>query len=458
MIKHTYILLVLGITLLLGSCKKILELEPEQSIDAATAIENDGDVEALTIGAYSIMGEGGLYGTNLFMITDLLANEDYCSWAGTFSSYRQIARRNMTPDNVDVTRTWRRAYAAINNANIVLANLDKVSDADLKQTLDGEAHFIRGIMLFELVRIYAQPWNPGGTNAGPGVVIRLTPTLTETEAFTKTARSSIADVYTQVIKDLQDAATKMPEENGTRATKYTALAFLSRVYLQKSDFPNALSAANDVIESEMYKMNASVGAVFSNKNTAESIWEIQQNDQNNAGESNDGMATFYASFDGIGRADLRINTDFVDTYAAGDLRATEWYYIGTGRRSGNTYCRKWASFSQNLPVIRIAEMFLTRAECNVRLSSSVGDTPENDLAKVRNTVRTNLATITTPTLNDILNERFHELAFEGTRIHDLKRLKINTGDYAWNADELVFPIPQSDVDASEGVIVQNSGY
>lgn len=456
--KYIIIIIAFGVVIFLGSCKKILQLNPEQAIDASTAIENDGDLEALTIGAYSIMGGGGLYGTNLFMITDLLANDGYCSWRGTFSSYRQIANKAMTPDNADVTRTWTLAYSAINNANIVLANLDKVKNADLKKSLDGEAHFIRGILLFELVRIYGLQWGATGGNTQPGVVIRLTPTLTEDEAFKKIPRSSVAEVYTQVIADLNEAVAKMPETNGTRATKYTALAFLSRVYLQQSNYPAARDAAHAVIKSGQYKMNASVGAVFSNKNTAESLWEIQQNDQNNAGSANDGMSTFYASFDGIGRADLRVNTDFVDSYDADDLRATEWFYIGVGRRPGNTYCKKWASPAQNLPVVRIAEMYLTRAECNRRLGTTIGDTPENDLEMVRNTVRTGLEPILNPSLNNILNERFHELAFEGTRIHDFRRLKMTTGDYAWNDNALVFPIPQREVDASQGVIKQNPGY
>lgn len=205
-------------------------------------------------------------------------------------------------------------------------------------------------------------------------------------------------------------------------------------------------------------MNASVRAVFDNKNTAESIWEIQQNDQNNAGTSNDGMATFYASLPGIGRADVRVNSGWVSGYNANDLRRSEWYYVGTGARPGNWYTSKWKSFSQNLPVIRIAEMYLIRAECNLRLGSAVGDTPENDLAQIRNPVRTNLPVIVNPTLNDVLNERFLELAFEGTRIHDFKRLHMSTGAFAWDSPKLVFPIPQRDIDASEGILAQNPGY
>jgi hypothetical protein len=256
------------------------------------------------------------------------------------------------------------------------------------------------------------------------------------------------------------AVGKLPADNGTRLDKYTAQAFLSRVYLQKQDYANALASANAVIASGKYKMNASVRAVFDNKNTAESVWEIQQNDQNNAGTTNDGMATFYASLPGIGRADLRVNAAWVASYPANDLRRQEWYYVSVApaARPGNWYTSKWKSFSQNLPVIRIAEMYLTRAECNLRLGSVVGDTPANDLAQIRNPVRTNLPSFVAPTLADVLNERFLELAFEGVRIHDFKRLKMSTGTFAWDSPLLVFPIPAREVDASTGIIAQNPGY
>ncbi len=324
--------------------------------------------------------------------------------------------------------------------------------------MEGEALFIRGAMHFELVRLYALPWGATANNDQRGVVIRTKATTTEEEAFEKTPRSTVAQVYQQVISDLTQAVTKLPSDNGTRVDKFTAQAFLARVYLQQSDYAKARDAANAVIQSNKYSMNASVRAVFDNKNTNESIWEIQQNEQNNAGQGNDGLATFYASLPGIGRADIRVLSAFLATYPAGDLRRQEWYYIGTGARPGNNYTSKWKSFSQNLPVVRIAEMYLIRAETNLRLATVVGDTPANDLAKVRNPIRTNLPIIIAPILDDILKERFLELAFEGLRIHDIKRLRLATGTFAWNSDKLVFPIPQRDINASEGVLIQNPGY
>src|ERR1700730_17089251 len=349
------------------SCNKKLDLQPKQSIDAISALTTPADVEAAIVGAYSIMGGGALYGTNLFMNADLQAAENYLSWRGTFQGQRQIANKTMTRDNTEASRTWTAAYRAINMANTVIDALGVVTDQAQKDQLEGEALFVRGIMHFELVRYYALPWGATPLNDHVGVVIKTKATKNETDAVEKIARSTVAQVYTQVINDLTAASTKLPSDNGTRADRFTAQAFLARAYLQQGNYARARDAANTVIQSGKYKMNASVRAVFDNKKTAESIWEIQQNEQNNAGTANDGMATFYSSMPGIGRADVRIDLNFINSYAVGDLRKSGWYYSGTGARPGNWYSGKWTSFSQNLPVIRLAEIYLIRAECNLRL-------------------------------------------------------------------------------------------
>jgi hypothetical protein len=450
-----------------SACNKKLDQEPKQSIDAVTAIENATDLEALIVGSYSVMGGGALYGTNLLMIPETQsswypdATERYCSWRGTFTGHQQIGRKTMNRNNGEASRVWTAGYLAINTANIALSKLDVVTDADLKSQFDGEALFVRGVMHFELVRLFGLPWDPLTTNSQPGIVIKTAPALTEADAAEKLPRSTVAQVYAQVIADLTAAAQKLPDDNGTRADRFTALAFLAKVYLQQSDFAKARDAANAVIQSDKYEMSASVRSAFDNKNTSESIFEIQQNDQNNAGTANDGMATFFSSLPGIGRADVRIAASFVASYNPADRRGFEWYYIGTGARPGNWYCSKWKSFSQNLPVVRIAEMYLIRAETNIRLGTTLGDTPANDLAQVRNPIRVGLAEIAAPTLNDVLAERSFELAFEGFKIHEIKRLKQTFsvgGNYTYNDPRLVFPIPQIEIDATEGILIQNPGY
>ncbi len=455
--KRIILLFLVAATTGLGACKKVLEVQPQQNINAADAINNEQDVKAAVIGCYAIMAGGQLYGTNLLMLPDLQASEGYCSWRGTFQSFRQVATKTMIRDNTEASRTWTAAYQAINNANLVLENLDKVSDPDTRALYEGEALFVRGVLHFELVRMYGGAYDPLTSNTQPGVVIKTKSTKDEAGAFERIPRSTVAATYAQVITDLTTAVTRLPEENGTRVNKFTALAFLARVYLQKSDFVNARNAASEVIESGYYELNPVPTAVYTNRNTKESIWEIQQNDQNNAGNSNDGMATFYASLPGIGRGDVRITASFVNAnYAPSDARYNGWYYVGTGARPGNLYCSKWNAFEQNLSIIRITEMYLVRAECNRRLGTIIGDTPENDLNVVRS--RSNATFIAAPTVADILAERVRELAFEGVRMHDIKRLKGSTGSFAWNDNKLVFPIPQREIEATEGVLVQNPGY
>ncbi|HYF32126.1 MAG TPA: RagB/SusD family nutrient uptake outer membrane protein [Chitinophagaceae bacterium] len=455
-LKTIILLLVMGSLVTVQSCTKKLDLEPFQSIDAETAITTAEDVEAALIGAYSVLAGGALYGTNLLLLPDLQAAEGYLSWRGTFQGQRQISLKNMTRDNGEAMRTWVAGYRAINMANIVLDNTGVVKDADLKDQYEGEAMFIRGIMHFELVRYYGKPWGATTANDHLGIVIKTKPTYNE-EAVD--ARGTVKAAYDQAIADLTAAVSKLPDtRDGIRADRYTALAFLARIYLQQGDYAKARDAANEVIESGNYSMNGDIMEAFTKDLTDEVIWEIEQDVQNNAGTSNDGMATFYASLPGIGRADVRIEQAFIDTYLPGDLRKTEWYYTGIGARPGNPYSAKWTAFEQNLPIIRLAEMYLIRAECNLRLGTAVGDTPANDLAQVRNPARVGLPVILAPTLADILQERIWELAFEGVRIHDIKRLRLSTGTFAWNHDMLVFPIPQREVDASRGVIVQNPGY
>ena len=97
------------------------------------------------------------------MLPDLIGGDGTATWRGTFQSPRQITNKTMTRDNADANLTWTAAYNAINTANIALNSLNIVKDPDLKTQLEGEALFIRGIMHFELVRLYALPW---GATAG----------------------------------------------------------------------------------------------------------------------------------------------------------------------------------------------------------------------------------------------------------------------------------------------------
>jgi hypothetical protein len=462
------------ITMIATSCD--LTVDPQQSIDASEALTTSQNVESATIGMYAIMGRGSLYGTNLLLLPELIGAETNVQWRGTFQSFRQVNNKNMNAQNAEASRTWIAAYQAINLANNILGALDVVDEA-MKEQIEGEAKFVRGILHFELVRMYGKPYNDGDPTVNLGVPIKLTAAFDEETASELVGRNTVEQVYNQVISDLIEARDLLPEENTGRATTWTASAFLARVYLQKSDFANALIEADRVIQSGFYNLNPTVTSAFLNDNTAESIFEIQANDQNNAGSENDGMSTFYASLVGVGREDVEVLTfysddpdDYIfldrittyDLYEDNDKRKTALVYVG--RRGDGLYSGKWTSPGQNLPVIRLAEMYLIRAEANLEEGSAVGNSPLDDVNLIR--ARAGASLLGAVTLDDVYLERRMEFAFEGQRGHDVKRLEQDLERWTfddevsntyilrpenitpWNSNKMVFPIPQRETDAN----------
>jgi hypothetical protein len=425
---------VLALGLSLSACKNALDIEPQQSIDAATGYNTSQKIAAAVVGAYARLDNPRLYGTDLILVPELLAGNNYINWDGTFQNYRQLRNHTQISNNSNAEGIWTQAYDAINQCNLILDNLGVVTDAGQKSQYEGEASFIRGTMYFELVRLYAQQYQAGGSNTQPGVPINLVPVTTTEQADVKLARNTVAEVYTQVIKDLQNAIAKLPAQNITRASKYSAEAMLARVYLQQGNYTAARVAANDVIANSGASLTGTVAAVFANRNSAESLFEIQQNDQNNAGTSNDGLATYFAGYSpngdqGVlyGRGDVSLNADFVGLYEVTDSRGSDTLsaiqtskliYVSDGNnRVGRYRTIKWRTYGQNIPIIRLAEMYLTRAECDVRAGNTVSALA--DINRVR--TRSGASPLTSVTIDDVLLERQLELAFEGFRIHDLRR-------------------------------------
>lgn len=439
----------------ISSCKKQLEIDPKQNIDANMALNTTADVQNALIGAYTFMATGDLYGTNLVFIPDLYASDNYLTWRGTFTTYRNIANKAIVADNADVRRTWITAYSTINTANIVLSALNVVSDANTKSVIEGKALFIRGIMHFELVRLFGLPYDASGTNTNLGVPIMTTAVKTVDNVTNSVSRNTVAEVYVAVENDLKSAITKLASVND----QYAAKAFLARVYLQEGKYALARDIANDIITNSPYHLiTNSLEAPFRTKNSNEGIFEIKQNEQSNAGTSNDGLATFYASYQNatggnVGRADALVNTTFYNSFEKGDKRQTEMIYEGTGARTG-FFTKKWYSFYDNIPVCRITEQYLIRAECNFRLGTSVGATPADDINTLR--TRAGLGDVV-PTLDIILNEREKELDYEGFRLHDYKRTKRSIGTFAYDDPKLVFPIPDREINVNKA-LKQNPGY
>lgn len=463
--SRSLVLLGLGASLALTACEKQLDLNPYQSVDAATALDSETKVGSAVIGLYARLDDPNLYGTNLILVPELLAPENNVRFRGTFTNFRELFSRTANSQNTTAETIWRTAYMAINQSNLVLDALPVVADADLKKQFEGEARFVRALMYFELVRLYAKQYEPGATNTQPGVPINLSPVKDSEAASAALPRATVAAVYTQVLADLTAATTLLPETNGFRASSYTAKALLARVYLQQSNFAAARIQADDVIENSAKSLAPTLQSVFANRNSSETLLEIQQNDQNNAGTANSGLATLFASIGQLGRGDVEVLGALSGAYEDSDARGTDsltadrtkkLIYVGDGARPGLLRSGKYRAYGQNIPVIRLAEMYLIRSETAFR----AGDLPQAtaDLNAVRGRSGASLLTPTTITLAAILRERQLELAFEGFRIHDLKRTGTALSPtIPATFSKLLLPIPQREININP-TLVQNEGY
>lgn len=444
---------IIAITLLsviVTSCGKKLDLLPQQSVAEEVALSSDANVKKVLNGAYDAVSDGDLYGGNILLFSELLAANDEIRWEGTFNQPREVWLKSMLTTNSFVRDTWLEAYDVINISNNIIGAINVVNTAD-QNRVKGEALFLRAAMYFELVKLFAKPYSAGATTTNPGLPLVLTPTR-GIDQSSYVARNTVEQTYTQIIADLTEAENLLPNNNSVFASKFVAAGMLSRVYLQMEKYPEARDAANRAITiatTAGKTLAGSYAAVFNNSsNSSEYLFAMQVSAQ----DGTNSMHTYWSIPAYGGRdGDVSIDASHMALYTAGDARLA-LFYVGAGEtRSG-----KWQQQYKVLPIMRLAEMYLTRAEANFRAGTTIGATPAQDISRTRQ--RAGLSAAGSVTLAEILAERKLELAHEGHAVHDLKRLKQSADGFAYNANEMVFPIPQREVDASRGVITQNAGY
>lgn len=440
------------ILLVLGGCTNVLDTQPQQSISSDVALSTSENVKKTLVGAYNDMGDVDVYGGWMYVLPDLMAAGKEAQYTGTQPPPGEVYRKSITVSNAFIRDIWRDSYATINVANNVNSAIDVVEEGD-RARVEGEAKFIRAVIYFQLVRLFAKDFNDGDPSQNMGVPLKLEPTRTIDESE-NIPRSSVQAVYDQIIKDLKAAKAKLGEQppGYIYADTYAASAFLARVYLHQGRYELARDEANRVITEGPYSLVGEYSSAFnnSNVNTSEDIFATQVSNQ-------DGENALHGSYasqsEGGGDAFSAITTQrHLDLYESGDDRLAFFYQDD----NGNWHPGKWKNQYGNVNVIRLAEMYLIRAEANKRLNETVGAAPYQDINTLRN--RAGLGDVSPPvSLQQILEERHLELAFEGHFLFDLKRTKGSVGGIPWDSPRLVFPIPQREMDANDK-LEQNEGY
>ncbi|HQI70116.1 MAG TPA: RagB/SusD family nutrient uptake outer membrane protein [Bacteroidales bacterium] len=470
--KKIIIIAVLFFTTLSFSCKKFLDVDQVMNIPSDSAITSVKDLEAVLMGAYDGLQSGDVLGGNMVVYADLLA-EDMKVAESRLSNFgtREIYNRATTVQLSPLRNMWAAAYSSINRANTVIYYIDNnlLSGTDfdnVKDRFKGEALFIRAIVHYEIMRFWALPYdvnNPGG-NSQPGVPYRSQPTLSGFDDLSM-ARHSVEDVYSFVINDLAQAKQLLSaagiNKSSSRASKMAATAYLARVYFSKGDYNNASLCAGEVISTGGYSLNANadIQKVFQTSGdvaTNESIFQLVNitTDQSNAITYNykpsDGSQALFSGADTLKKI-----------YSPLDIRRVK--YISVNTFSGYISITKYANPpssnpAYNVSVLRLAEMYLIRAESDL-LTGNPSGTPYEDYKAVKSRAfGTNWVEETidpAAMLDSVRMERRREMIAEGDRYHNLKRMKMNErNNVPWNDPSLLFKIPQEEMSGNP-LMVQN---
>jgi hypothetical protein len=432
------------------SCNKVLDVKPTDSVSAEEAIKDKAGVEHALLGSYNALQATGLYYLNAMIVGDLAA--DNVKWTGTMMEYGQIEKKPIPAENSIVEGMWSGAYNGINCVNNILVKLPGISGLtpDEASNYEGEALFIRALLHYYLATYFG------------GVPIQTQPTLDLSHI--DIARSSLAQVYDQVISDLTTAKVKLSKtKTKGRANSYAASALLAKVYLSKfqqlGDQPSAALAiawADTVLSKGDYSLATDYASLFKPAtNTSESIFEVVYDLQNY-----NRLAQYFFSRNLSGRYEIAPTEELIQSYEKADtLRfAASVAYDSTNNQPFGIKYSDVAGGTDHVYVLRLAEMYLIKAEA---LAYSDGDilSIQNNINAIRNRAGIDSTTAATiPELKLVIeNERRHEFAFEGHRWHDLVRTKRAVTILGIDEKYTLFPIPLSEKQTNN-LMEQNPGY
>ncbi|HEY0655829.1 MAG TPA: RagB/SusD family nutrient uptake outer membrane protein [Chryseosolibacter sp.] len=473
---------VLGLMVCLFSCQTdLLEPTPKTTYSDKVVFDSPSRVLQQVNGLYKAVKSGQFLGGRYFVYNDI-RGEEFINRLTNGVTGLETWNFSGTESNNEVNNLWNAAYAAINQINVFLegmeANAGKFAPptfpADFATTAEqykAEARFLRGLAYFYLQQLYARPYQDGN-GSKPGLPLRLTAQKDATN--NDLARSTTAEVYAQILADLNFAEQNLPANystdllNTTRAHRNTAIAIKTRVYLVMGQYADVITEANKIVTATApftapsgvaHALQASFSSVFSGaQTTKESILSMPFSTNDAPGTQNQ-LGYYYLPSSGGGNGEYYLNSG-----ATGILNNTSWK-TGDSRKamtvvaSGQTYLTKFSGpspYTDKVPVMRYSEVLLNLAEARARVN---GLDPQAialvNAVRRRSDNTTTIAPATAAELiNAILLERRIEFLGEGLRSIDLLRLqqtipaKGTVGAVAPSDIKYIWPIPSGELNAN----------
>jgi hypothetical protein len=503
--------IILALLIVFSGCEDFLEQPIQGRQVLSNYFSNEEESMMALSGCYAALSPEDWWENDFFYLVGDICSDDAFkgnSIEGDQRDFGDLARFFITPSNEWIEIKWRYSYLQIYRTNLVIENVPEAPIDDvLKEQIVAEAKFLRAFAYFELVKNFG------------GVPLVLTP-LTANDP--KQPRASEEDVWQQIETDLQDAAEVLKEKSEHtaaelgRATRGAALSYLARAHVYQREWQEAETIANQVINSGEYNLNDPFHMVWNtnNPNGNGSIFEIQNiyHELYDAGNSLPtitrsradggwGFATPSSHLDGFMGDDPRREHTIIrhgeyvsENFPEYDTqlnqnetgRINRKYFLDLDERPAQEEHKR---SPLNHILFRYADLLLLHAEAAYHNGNEGGALTSLNL--VRNRMGLDpLSSSGQDLLTDIYHERRMELAMEGHRYYDLKRqqgieqpnhprikevmenfvnynLNQSADPYDAGNDQgilfdvnvhTLFPIPQIEIDLSEGVIRQNPNY
>lgn len=438
-------------------CTAFVEVDPPKNIMVSETVFNDpSTVESAMADLYFTMRESGMVSGNYGFTTRLAIYSDELDYYGFNPQLLEFYQNRVLPPNTEVLAWWSEAYKVIYGANAIVEGIEGATDLEESEQdrFMGQALFVRAFMHSLLVSVFGD-----------------VPYITTTDyAFNnQVSRMSEDLVYEGIISDLVRAVGLMENstiENEERLVpdRNVAKALLARVYLYTDQWDLAEAEATDVIGN--FGLEDELGMVFL-KESMETIWQLQHGEfPGNTQEASQLIIPF------VPGQSFALTDGLLSAFEDGDGRRSAWIDSISNEEQTITlyYPYKYKArfdVTESLEYsihFRLAEQYLIRSEARTRIGNLIGASEDLNMIRNRAGLANTTANSESELLEAILAERRVELFTEqGHRWFDLRRTGRATAVFGmfkpdWEDTDVLFPIPEIELEANPNLLPQNQGY
>lgn len=490
--KLQHITIYILLTLTVFSCDDFLDEVPRTLVVPEVALATEADIVTALHGAYSILNDDG-FAMEHNVIADAATDNGKVPTdvesAGTSADRIPYAYSLDLNDQFTANELWREAYQVIAAVNNILTRLDEVDfGAEYEDRVKAECLTLRALMHFALTEVFAQDYNYTTDQSHLAV-----PYITKSVPGEAVGRNTMAEVYTALMDDVNEALPLFQSggnvltQQGYRAggsiyfmNYYAALGLRARLYFYSTDYDNALIDANEVLSGPFTLEPTYTIGVYENDGetgnfvdqwyglapilSGEAIFQLDV-DSDDGNFANRSLIDIYTANNG--NAAHAVSQDLIDLYEPFDARLA-WYLDEAATPATDLHVFKYPgglginADAHHFPVMRLTEFVLMAAECEVLTN---GDEIRARTLVNQITSRagaTAIASSGNQLQEDIITERRKELAFEGHRLYDLKRLQrgftrndclLTNGNCSitYPSDLYAWPIPQYETAANPAI-------